>query len=296
MEGGLGTILLPFLIVALSFASFKAYQKFNYAILLTLILFILCVSLHLRRKDKTFAQLHIPDWHFQMYMEYVLICFPFAFTALFTRHFYFFPLLLFLLALIPSMKYQMVQKTRFKNISTLFSPSYAIEWVSGFRTSYLTLIPLYVLAIATCWMRFAPLLILWLLTTSILNFYNEYEALSVLKARQHQTKSFLHQKMKKHGLYLVYFYAPILTINAFFNHDFIDTNILFLLVQLALLFFAINAKYASYVPAQQNIASSIVVALLSIASVVPYLLPIPVLFAVVYYQKAIQNLKHYFHD
>lgn len=294
-EGGLGTVLLPFLLLALSFASFKAYQSLSYAIVLIVFLFLLSLSLHLRREDKTFAQLHIHNWQVQMYIEYVLICFPFSFTALFTAYFYFFPLLLFMLILIPTMKYQSVQKTTFKNISKLFSTTFAIEWISGFRTSYLTVISLYILAIVTCWMRFVPLFMLWLLTISILNFYHEYEALPILKAHHYRAKSFLHQKLKEHGLYLIYFYIPILTINAFFNSDFIDINILFLLVQLALLFFAINSKYAQYIPAQQNVSTNIIVAMLSVAAIVPFLLPLPVIFAAVYYKKAIQNLQNYFH-
>lgn len=295
-EGGLGAVLLPFFISGLSIASYKAYQNIQYAPLLTGLLLFMCISLHLKRKDKRFAQLFISHWHAQMYVEYVILTFPFAFTALFTANYHLFPILLILLWIVPYIRYSPNQKTAFKNISNLFPASYAIEWISGIRTSYLSLIPLYLFAVATCWMRFLPLLLLWFLTTLIINFYNEHEALHLLKAQHTHAKDFLNQKIKKHSMFIIYLYIPVLFVNTLFNPDFLDINLLFLLVQLSLLIFAINAKYASYVPAQQNLASNITVAIISISSIIPYLLPLPLIFAISYYQKAIQNLNSYFHD
>lgn len=295
-EGGLGSLLLPFLIAGLSFASHIAYKDMRYGGLLILALLLICMSLHISRKDKTFAQLHLTNWHLQMYVEYVIITLPFTFTALFTKHFFYFPASLALLWLIPYLHYTPAQKTIFKGISSVFPSAHSIEWISGFRTSFLSIIPIYMLAVATCWMRFLPLLLLWVITTAILNFYNNYEALHILKAQHTNARDFLHQKIKKHCFYIACFYSPILILNTVFNTDFTDINVLFLLVQFALIIFAITAKYSSYVPAQQNMVSNSIVSFVSIGSIVPYLLPLPVIFAMVYYKKALQNLNNYFHD
>lgn len=295
-DGGLGSVLLPFLIAFLSFASFKAYQNPGYGALTTFLLVILCFGIHLRRKDSTFAQLHLSNYHFQMYIEYILFTLPFAITALFTSHYFYFLVLLILLWFIPYLKYASTQKTTLKNLYKLFPTAHSIEWVSGLRKAAFTIVPLYVLAIATCWMRFLPLLLLWFITTSILNFYSEHESIQILKTKHSNSKNFLSEKIMKHCTYICIFYAPILLLNIIFNHDFADINVLFLMIQLALIVFAINAKYSSYVPAQQNSASNISVAIISIASIVPYLLPLPIIFAIVYYKKAIQNLNNYFHD
>jgi hypothetical protein len=295
-EGGLGSLLLPVFIVGLSFASFKVFHDLRNASIFTIFLFVTCVYMQLKRTDKIFAQLHITNFRFQMYVEYVLLTLPFSFTALFTPHFYFFPILLLLLLVVPYINFNTVQKTLFKNISYIFPSHDSIEWISGIRSSYLSIFTLYILAVATCWLRFFPLLLLWFITTSILNFYNENEDLSILKSYEHRARNFLQHKIKKHCLYIFYFYAPILTLNALFNTDFIDINITFIMVQFALITFAITNKYASYVPAQKNIGSNIMVAIVSIGSIMPYLLPLPIVFAIVYYYKAIQNLKNYFHD
>jgi hypothetical protein len=295
-QGGLGSVLLPFFIVGLSLASFKAFQDTHYGLLVIGLLLMVSISIHLKRQDKRFSRLFIANWHTQMYLEYVLLSIPFAATALLTPNYFLFPLLLLALWLVPYIKYTPTQKTVFKNISKLFPASYAIEWISGIRVSFLSFITLYLFAIITCWMRFLPLLLLWLITTMILNFYNEHEALQILKAQHNHAKNFLNQKIKKHCMFLIYLYSPVLFLNALFNPDFIDINILFMLVQLALLIFAINAKYASYIPSQQNLASNITVAIISIGSIVPYLLPLPIIFAISYYNKALKNLNPYFND
>lgn len=295
-EGGLGSILLPFLILGLSIASLKAYQEFKFATLLSGGLLIFCTGLQLARKDKVFAQLHVPHWHQQMYLEYLILCLPFTITALFTTHYYFFIVVNLLLFAVPKLSYAPAQKTSFKKLSKLFSPAVSIEWIAGIRAQYLSLIPLYVIALATCWVRILPLILLFLCTGIIQSFYNEHEARHILKARHQKGKDFLIEKIKTHSLYIVFLYSPVLVINCIFHPNFIDIAILFLCAQLALVIFAITMKYSCYIPSQKNNTTNVTVSVVSIASVIPYFLPLPLLFALVYYKKATENLTHYFHD
>ena len=295
-DGGIGSILLPFVIAALSFGSFKAYQNLNYGLLLVAVLLFFCLALQVSRKDKNFAQLHLENWHWQMYAEYVLLTLPFTITAIFTRYYFYFPMLLVLFWFVPLWQFKPIQKTSFKNISTLLPAAYFFEWISGFRKSFLGLIPLYVIAIATCWIRFLPLLLLWFMITNIINFYNEFEPIHILKANHNNAKDFLNQKLKKHGIYICLLFVPVLILNSIFHPDFIEINCLFLGIQLALLAFAICFKYNSYVPQQKNSASNITLGIVSMACLIPFLLPLPILFSLVYYKKAVQNLNLYFND
>lgn len=295
-DGGVGSILLPLIIIALSYISFLAYQNQTYSALLWALLTLFCLSLQSIRKDKNFVQLHIQQGHFQMFLEYVIICLPFSLTALFTQHFYYFPMLLIALWFVPKWKYVPNQKTYFKNLSKIFPSAYALEWISGFRKSYISIITLYIIALACCWIRFFPLLLLWFITTTLLNFYTEYEPLIILKSNHTQTKSFLNEKLIKHCQFMGLFYAPVLIINSLFNTDFLEINILFLGIQMALLCFGICLKYSSYVPNEQNLSSNTTLSLISIGSIIPFLLPLPIIFSLVYYKKAIQNLKNYFND
>lgn len=295
-DGGVGSVLLPFFIIVLSYATFKAYQNQFYGLLLIAGLALFCLSLQIARKDKSFARMQLPQWRLQMCIEYVLLTLPFSLTALFTRHFYYFPFLLCLLWFIPYVQYQPVQKTVFKSISKLFPSAIAIEWISGFRKSFLSIIPLYIIAVAVCWVRILPLLLLWFITTIILSFYNESEPTVILKANHNSAKQFLNEKINKHSLYITCFYTPVLIVNSFFNPDFVSINLLFVLIQISLVIFGLSYKYSSYVPNQINQAASTTVSMVSIGSIVPFMLPLPVVFALVYYKKALQNLTHYFHD
>lgn len=295
-DGGLGTVLLPIAIAGLSMASYKAYQNQVYGLVLVGVIVASCVVIHIGRKDKFFTRVHLQNRHVQHFSEYALLTSPFTLTALFTSHFYYFPALLLLLWLVPFITYSPSQKTTFTTLSRIFAPAHSIEWISGFRTSFLTIIPCYALALGMCWFRFLPLLLLWFTTISILSFYNEYEPLPILKANHISAKDFLHEKIKKHSLYICISYAPILIMNSFFHPDFLEINILFLAIQIALIVFGISFKYSSYLPIQQNSASSITVALMAMASIIPFMLPLPVLFAWIYYKKAVQNLHTFFYD
>lgn len=295
-EGGLGSILLPFFIAGLVKAAYVGYYQEDHAIAITGILLLLCVSLQLSRKDKSFVRLHVSGWHRQMYLEYVLLTIPFAITALFTKQYYHFPLLLLILFFVPRLHINRPKVTLIPNLSKLLNPSDSIEWIAGIRASIYTLLPIYLLAIAGSFVRILPLILLWLMTATIINFYNEFEDVQSLRAIHQNARKFLHHKMLVHAKRIIFLYSPILIVNAIFNPSFIDINILFMLVQVALIIFAINMKYSSYVPATKNNTANSIVSLMVMSAVVPYLLPLPLIFAFIYYKKAIRNLNQYFHD
>ncbi|MFN7691824.1 MAG: hypothetical protein ACK5QU_12150, partial [Bacteroidota bacterium] len=100
-EGGLGSILLPIFIAGLVKAAYVGYGQEDHAIVVSGLLLLLCISLQLSRKDVNFLHLHVSGWHRQMYLEYVLLTLPFAITALFTKQYCHFPLLLLILFFVP---------------------------------------------------------------------------------------------------------------------------------------------------------------------------------------------------
>jgi hypothetical protein len=260
------------------------------------LLLMFCVSIQLSRKDKNFVRLHVSDWYVQMYLEYVFLTLPFATSALFTAQYYHFPLLLLILYVVPRLQLNRDKVTLLPNLSKLMHPANSVEWIAGIRTSVYSLLPMYLVALFGAPIRILPLLLLWLITATIMNFYHEFEDLQTLKAKHLHATQFLNHKIKVHSQRLALLCSPILIINAAFNPSFIDINILFLMNQITLLVFAISMKYSSYVPSTKNSAANIIVSLITISAVVPYLLPLPLIFAIIYYKKAIQNLKHYFHD
>ncbi|MFN5831530.1 MAG: hypothetical protein ACK46R_12335, partial [Bacteroidota bacterium] len=152
-EGGLGSILLPIFIAGLVKAAYVGYGQEDHAIVVSGLLLLLCISLQLSRKDVNFLHLHVSGWHRQMYLEYVLLTLPFAITALFTKQYYHFPLLLLILFFVPRLHINRPKVTLIPNLSKLLNPSDSIEWIAGIRTAVYTLLPIYLLAIIGSFVR-----------------------------------------------------------------------------------------------------------------------------------------------
>ena len=296
LEGaGFRLVLLFGFLCFLVYASYIAYQDRLYASCLIGALIYIIGSLQIYRQDKSFVYLHIPKARFAVFAEYAALTFPFAVTALFTKNWWCYPVLLLTIYGITHLRYTIKQRSYFRQIGRLL-PASNFEWISGFRKSFLFLIPVYFLALSFSWFNILPLLLLAFMTITIVSFYEEGESLIVLRARNESTQRFLGFKICSHALCLIVLYAPVLIINVIFNPSYWLIALLFIPVQLALLCFAICLKYATYQPNESNKANSVLLSIVSLSSFIPYLLPIPLLMSVRYYSRAKANLMIYLHD
>jgi hypothetical protein len=146
------------------------------------------------------------------------------------------------------------------------------------------------------WFRILPLLLLWFITVSIASFYTECEPLHILKEGNFSSNRLLNRKLMRHSKYLLLLFSPLLVINTIFNPEFWILNIIFIPIQLSLMCYAICLKYSTYIPNKKPIGNSIILSLVSLGSIIPYLLPIPLLMAVFTYRKAKMNLNNYLND
>lgn len=263
--------------------------------LLTGSLVITCYTFHSFRKDKEFLYLHSGNYHLSLYIEYSVFTFPLIFMSLLTAHWYCFFILQALLFLIPFSKITIKQRTLFRNISRII-PVSNFEWISGFRRTYIQVIPVYMLALSFSWVKILPLFLLWYLTLIISSFYNEFESINILREGNDSSKSFLRNKLLKNSCLLMLLYMPVMIINTIFNPEFILLNAGLLISQLALLIFAICFKYSSYIPNKIQYGNNLLVILVSLCASVPVLLPVPAIIAYKYYLNAKNNLKDYFND
>ena len=294
-EAGAGVLLFLIFFWALIYGSYQCYQKMPHAAYLTAALFFICLNLQFTRKDKSFIYSSIENPKREIYLEYVLLTFPFSVTALFTPNWFLHPILLLALLVVPLFKYSVRQKTYFKKIARIISPK-DFELISMFRKSFFYILPVYILALGFSWFRFFPLVLLWFVVTSIASGYAECEPLHLLRENNCSPRAFLKQKLIRHSRYLLVLMLPIVTINTFFNPEFWLLNLLFIPAQLALLALAICLKYSTYEPNRQFIGNDLTFALVSLTTLVPYLLPIPILMAAGYHKKAIHHLQKYLHD
>ena len=294
---GLGfyLVILAALACYLIVISFKQFEKIRNGYYLVAAMALLCVGLQAYRKDKLFVYKHVEKPHLQIFSEYVALTLPFAITAVFTKQWFCLPILLIILFCIPFVRFTFRQRTIFKNLSSVIHVS-NFEWLSGFRKQYIAFISLYILAAVFCWFRILPLFLLWLLTVLVISFYSQCESIMILRATGKSPGKFLAGKLKIGFGSMIVLYVPLLIINTVFNSEFFLINIMFLLIQMSLLCFAICLKYSSYRPDKTQTENQILLTVVSLFAVLPYLLPVPAILSAIYFYKADNNLKNYLND
>lgn len=292
---GLYILVLTGIAFYLIFVLFRQFEKGEHAYYIICLMAFICVALQVYRKDKLFIYKHIENPYLQIFSEYVALTLPFTVTAILTRSWIYYPMLLGFLFCIPHFKISLRKKALFKNLS-LVIPAASFEWISGFRKNFIFLSGLYLLATAFCWFRILPLFLLWFLTVTIISFYNECESLQVLRESGKPSGKYLLNKLIRSNLYIIILYTPLIIINTIFNTEFLLFNLLFIPVQLSLLCFAICMKYSSYSPNKMQTGNSILLITIALFSSLPYLLPVPILLSFVYFYKARNNLNYYLND
>jgi hypothetical protein len=294
---GLGLYLLVFIAMAaiLSFITYSQFKTNPNAWYIVVLLSIICLGIQYSRKDKEFIYKQLDKPYLQLFSEYLILTLPFSITSLITKSWYCFPLLLLVLICIPFFKFQFKHQASFKNLSSVI-PASNYEWISGIRKQYIPVICLYLVAVAFCWVRILPLALLWFLTILISSFYSENEPVHILRAGNKTAGKFLSDKIKINIKYILILYSLPVIINVIFVREFLVITLLFIPVQIALICFAISLKYCTYKPNTNLLGNNVAFSIIAILSAMPYFLPVTLLFAIVYFNKAEKNLKFYLHD
>jgi hypothetical protein len=293
-ELGLYSILIIAAFIISVYASRLVFNMQNGAFLLSGVILLSCLSIQSIRNDLHFVSRHLQQPYLEIYSEYALMILPFASAALLTANWYFFFVLFAGIAFIPLYKPVFRQRTMFRKLGGRISPQ-DFEWISGIRRMYLYIFPLYVIAIFFCWLKILPLILMWIITTLVVSFYEEGESLQVLRSARMKPQAFLLYKIRNPMLYLLFLFMPILAVNCIFNPDFLIVNLIFIASQLSLACFGIIFKYAMYVPGSKMRSNSIISGFVSMASIIPFFMPVPVIMTIVYYFKARKNLNPFLH-
>jgi hypothetical protein len=292
---GFGFIVLFVIYFALLYSCYLLFQDNLKSLLLLSLLAFALFSIHIFRRDKKFVLINFNNPHNEFFIEYFVLSLPLTSICLVTKNWFLFFAFIPIIFLISFVKFDFKQVTYFKKISQ-FIPAYYFECISGFRKSFAPIILLYVASIIFSWSRIFPLILLWFIVLQIVSFFSECEPLQMLLAEKENAKEFIDHKLRKHTILLLKIILPIVIVNIVFNFSDWLVIVAFLVEFIALLCFAICYKYACYIPNDISFSKSIIISLITFCSVVPYLFPIPIIFGVIYYYKAIENLKPYFND
>lgn len=252
------------------------------------------INIHHNRKDLPFLVHHIEKYKTILRVEYVAILLPFIITSLPGGYTYFWMIPFFTAIALPY--YRPFQRPGSWSASLGFLPLSLFEWRSGFRKIYGPAILLYFGAWAGVMVPYLSILLLWLLTTVCLSFYDFNESISILTDKGGSAKYFLHQKIKLHLQWVLIFFLPIIALHLIFNAENFWIVITMVVGIVVLWVFAIVAKYSHYVPEHQWIRQSNFTAVMALLAILPFAFVLPVGYAIYYYFKAIKNLEVYFND
>lgn len=291
--------LLPFIFV-LFYAIYSAFKSENYnnLILSAYLLFIL--SVHLKRKDKKFLILICKNYNTKyliFFTEYFILFIPIYIILLFTGKFLLLVLSIALLALIPLINISKTFNYKKINIINLsFLPKILYEWIYGLKSSWFILIPVYILSIIFVKYSITMPISAAFFGLYFTSFYLQCEPQNFIELFELPPVKFLFKKICTHVLIYWIIIFPLAIISLIFNTDIWKVSIYILVSITILQINAILLKYSIYRPNMSINNSFIIVFLLFFSILIPFLAPIPIVFLLIYFYKAKNNLKIYLND
>ncbi len=266
-------------------------QHINVAILL----FMLICTIHFSRNDRKFiSEIFHSNASTVHVLEYNLLIFPISFLLIFGD----FPLSFLLLHLAISI----VSFFGFKTVSFTLLNSYILfsyipktnfEWRSGMRKYQWSILALYLLCIGLGFKFYGSFMILGLIIFIFSSFYLEFEPAHIIILTEKDSKSFIKNKLTTELKLLLVFVAPILILYFLKYPEYLQFYFpLFSIYLLNYIVFILN-KYKSYIPNGYNNSNIGIVVIQLLGIFFPYLFPISIILAFVFYRKAINNLSKY---
>jgi hypothetical protein len=121
------------------------------------------------------------------YLEYQLFLLPVSIPCLFTNYWYCFLFLHLFVLFIPFLNIKSKYDFKFSFITRFFKDDYI--FISGIRRNLISLIILFLLALALSPLKLFPLVALFLFNNVVFSFYEANESLQMLQASQQTPKA-----------------------------------------------------------------------------------------------------------
>jgi hypothetical protein len=285
--------LFIFLLVVLVLICHHSYQRSPDCWLVIGFLWLAAAFAQVYRPDKQFVYLHLNRPNLALFSEYAVLSLPLTLPAFLSQNGYCFFVYLAGLYGITFIRTSFQLQTRFVFLGKIIPPA-AFEWIAGFRQGLPLLAPVYLAALAFCWVKGLPLILLWVFCACLLGFYQEGEPLQMLRAQTNNPPEFLNQKIRSHGRLLIFCCLPVILLQAVFHPWLGLAGLAFLLLQLLVLVYVICLKYSTYTPNRKNSSTMLLVSFAQISIIIPFFLLLPLALAPRQYRLAKQNLKFYF--
>ena len=278
----------------LGFLLYHAVQNQIHSFYLAALIIVAIYIIHNSRNDLQFIRQQLRNPFFLLTTEYILLALPVIFLLLLKGFFAAGCTIITGCVLVALIAPKNSVYLLFPKLAS-WIPSEMFEWMSGIRKTKGVVAVFIIVMYATSFLKFIPLIFLWLITITIAGFYQFGEPLTLLYLHEN-AKRLLSNKIKSAlSLFVKISIIPVL-VNIFLHPDIWWVDLMVYTLCLLVITCAILIKYAVYRPNERLTAGSILLSVVCISPTLPFTIPLPVVVAVMKYKSAIQNLENYFHD
>lgn len=312
----IGLFRVIFLLIILGFVLFFTYQFITTSentIISLILIALLLLSVHTSRKDKPFLEAIIKQPYLIYLSEYMVLTLPVLVIWIVKNNWIGAGILLLVVFIIPLIYYNLQFRYLGSIIQLLINPfnpnlnltvktrlpfisSSSFEWISGIRRNLLILIPVYLLVLVFSFKPYVAVVGLIFLSLIISGFYFYGESREFVEFYAKSPRKFIVKKIYTNLRHLIVVFAPILIIALIFQISTWRFLLGALIVSIFIQVLTIIFKYSLFEENANLTRNSIIVYGNIIFAIVPYFLPVPIIMGIIHYNKALKNLKQYFHD
>ncbi|QNL50972.1 hypothetical protein H8S90_05115 [Olivibacter sp. SDN3] len=250
-------------------------------------------ALHHSRKDRPFLERYfVPYARHIMLVEYQLLALPATALLIYANQLWCTLIFVTVLSAMPYFNLS-IKKIRGSVKRIYFLPSTAFEWKAGLRSNYISIPLLLLLGVFFGKLIFMPLLVIFLLTIILASFNNYCEASLMVEAFNRSPINFLNRKLLTQLIFMLILFLPInlsfMLFHAPYWYVLLAVNVIGLMIQAL----SICLKYAMYIPGEALKRNNLLLGLAIACFFIVFLAPVPLVLLVIYYRKAVNNLKPY---
>lgn len=286
---------LGFWIVIISIAFFYlsnsiSETSLSYCIAFIGIVLFALYNYHINRKDLNFIRHYLNRPKLQVCINYNFLILPLSLALAIGVYWKYLFLVHLFVSLLSLINFR-VRSFKFLFISKYISPA-NFEWISGIRRNFPALSLLILIALILSPVKLFGVVVLFLLNSVFLGFYNYCEPLLMLNPENLTAEIFLWKKVSFLTRMLLLINIPLLAINGIFNPEVIWFNLGFIFAFLLFAASTVYIKYANYKP-NTPLRLSIDYLILTGSAVLIYLIPLSIFIYFSNKKKAILNLSYY---
>jgi hypothetical protein len=257
---------------------------------------LVVAAIHFARKDRRFLQLATASPFLVTWAEYVCFTAPFIVTGLFSPGWPYAAALPFFYLLLGAAPVTGRRLTARRWRLFFLSPR-NFEWRAGIRANLWPLAALYAACLACLPYPYVSLYLWWILVALVIPFYQDAEPRQMLQAWEEPPRRFLRSKL---GLQLkdyAIFSAPLMAGYMVFHPSGAWIAAAVWVLSAVNISWFVLAKYAAYEPVTRTGAGQLLMTLVHLAMLIPlagpFMIPVPLVLALVAYRKSLRRLNPY---